>query len=81
MNETSSPSIEVKKQLLTTREAARYIGFGVDTMKRSRIQGYLCGVRPPKFVRIGKKAIRYRVSDLDDWLNQQERFETIAQEH
>ncbi len=46
----------------------------------SRIQGSLCGERPPKFVRIGKKTVRYLINDLDEWLNQRERYETIAQE-
>ena len=80
MNEAVTFSTEIKKQSLTTREAAQYIGFSVDAMKKSRIQGSLCGERPPKFVRIGKKTIRYLINDLDEWLNQRDRYETIAQE-
>lgn len=32
----------------------------------------------PKFVKVGARSIRYRVSDIEDWLNQQTRQQTGA---
>ena len=80
MNASEEKTVEIKKQSLTTREAAEYIGFSIHTIKKARIEGSLCGEPPPKFVRIGKKTIRYLITDLDDWLTKRERYENIAQE-
>jgi predicted DNA-binding transcriptional regulator AlpA len=46
-----------------TPEAASYVKLAAVTMERYRLTG-----EGPKFLRLGKKAIRYRVVDLDEWL-------------
>lgn len=65
---------------LNTAEAAKYIGSSKSELDKARISGLLSGVTPPKFFRIGKKIIRYRIVDLDDWLKSQQTFITLANE-
>jgi excisionase family DNA binding protein len=50
--------------LLTQSEAAELLRLSQRTLERLRISG-----TGPKFVRIGKtKAVRYRPTDVEDWL-------------
>ena len=56
-------------QLLTTREAAVFIGVSYNTLKCSRSRGFVFrGVEPPIHIKLGT-AVRYRIQDLEDWLN------------
>lgn len=52
------------RAVLRPEEAAEYIGLKVSTLAKRRLRG-----EPPKFVRLGSRAIGYRVEDLDDWLS------------
>lgn len=45
------------------RDAARYIGMSVAWLRQGRQRG-----RGPAYIQAGR-AIRYRVSDLDAWLD------------
>ncbi|MGI9276427.1 MAG: helix-turn-helix transcriptional regulator [Endozoicomonas sp.] len=76
--------IKVTKELnpaaLNTEQAAKYIGTSKSELDKSRISGDLGGRMPPQFFRIGKKIVRYRVVDLQHWLEEQQTFCTIAQE-
>jgi predicted DNA-binding transcriptional regulator AlpA len=57
------------KELLTTREAAEYIGYGAQALSTSRMEGgTIGGISPPKHVKVGTKTVRYRKSDLDEWI-------------
>jgi hypothetical protein len=53
--------------LLTTEEAAKYIGVVPGTLKNWRVQGFA-----PQFLRVGRGQrgpVRYRqTTDRDDWL-------------
>lgn len=49
--------------ILTTPEAAAYLKLGVPTLNRYRLTG-----AGPRFARISGGAVRYRRSDLDEWL-------------
>lgn len=49
--------------LLTTHEAATYLRLARPTLERFRLTG-----GGPTFCKMGGKAVRYRKSDLDDWL-------------
>lgn len=51
------------KKVLTPQEAALYIGYSIHTLKAWRAQGI-----GPKFVKAG--SIRYRVKDLEAWLDE-----------
>lgn len=50
-------------ELLTTAEAARYLGMSKAFLERDR----WAGARIP-FVRLGSRSVRYRVSDLDAYI-------------
>jgi predicted DNA-binding transcriptional regulator AlpA len=49
--------------ILRTPAAARAIGLGVPTLEKMRLRG-----DGPPFVRLGPKAVGYRVEDLQRWL-------------
>ncbi len=60
----------VEKQTLTEEEAATYIGFSRSFLAQARCHGDLPNRTPgPPFVRISR-TIRYLLSDLDEWLEQ-----------
>jgi hypothetical protein len=48
--------------LLNERQAAELMSLSVHRLQRLRQTG------GPKFVRVGKSAIRYRVGDLETWI-------------
>jgi predicted DNA-binding transcriptional regulator AlpA len=52
------------KHVLRTKAAAAYLGLAASTLERFRQQGH-----GPHFVRLGKRAIGYRIRDLDAWLD------------
>ena len=56
--------------LLTTPEAARYLGLAVSTLNKWRVYGY-----GPTFVKLGR-AVRYRQDDLDRFLEARARRST-----
>ena len=58
---------EAKKPPLRSAEAARYINMSDSWLRQSRMDGRTDG---PPFVRSGSRAIRYRLADLDRWLEQ-----------
>lgn len=57
--------------LLTTKEAARYLGVSKAFLERDR----WAGARIP-FIKVGSRAVRYRQSDLDAFLDRQVRQST-----
>jgi hypothetical protein len=48
---------------LTTEQAAAYTGLAVATLEGLRSRG-----GGANFVRYGRKAVRYRLNDLDEWM-------------
>ena len=59
------------KQLLTTAEAATYISMSKAFLERDR----WAGARIP-FIKMGSRAVRYRKSDLDAYIDKQVRVST-----
>lgn len=51
--------------LLTQRQAASVLSLSERTLERMRCQG----LGGPKFVRVSNRGIRYRQSDLEDYIN------------
>jgi excisionase family DNA binding protein len=49
--------------MLTVHEAAGYLRLSVRTLERLRCSGL-----GPKFIRAGRRTVRYRQSDIDEWL-------------
>lgn len=59
----------VPRRLLDEAEAAAYLGVSRALLRKQRMQGTLPGGIPAvPFIRIGKRGIRYDVSDLDRWI-------------
>ncbi len=51
---------------INTKEAAHYLGLAVNTLEKYRS----IGNKGPKYYRISKSAIRYKVSDLDTYMEE-----------
>ncbi len=57
--------MQVQPELVTEREAARYLGLSPATLMKQRSTGAREGHIPPiPYVKLGRRAIRYRLSDL-----------------
>lgn len=55
--------------LLTTKEAGMLIGYSEYSLRKSRCENRkLGGVSPPKYIKLANGTIRYRKSDLEEWL-------------
>lgn len=59
------------KLLLDEREAAALLGFTTRFLQNRRLRG-----DGPKFVRVSGSAIRYRLSDLHEWIEARIRTST-----
>lgn len=70
---------ELLKFLLTEKEVNNIFSIPANTLRASRRTGLLWGVKSPKFLKIGSKTVRYRVSDILDWLNQFSTYSNTAQ--
>jgi excisionase family DNA binding protein len=55
------------EELMTEAAVARLLAVSLSTMKRLRVSG-----EGPRSIRVGKRAIRYRRSDVDAWLQRRE---------
>jgi predicted DNA-binding transcriptional regulator AlpA len=67
MDVRQKPEMEGDR-LLTNIEAARILGMAPGTLARSRVTG-----KPatPGFIKLGGKAVRYRMSTVQAWINAQ----------
>jgi predicted DNA-binding transcriptional regulator AlpA len=51
-------------ELMNEKDVAKALLLSVHTIRQLRVRG-----EGPRFIRIGKTAIRYRVSDLEEYIN------------
>lgn len=59
----------IKRRLLTDPEAAAYLGMSISFLRQGRMEGRRANRSPgPPFIRMGSKAIRYDIQDLEAWL-------------
>ena len=57
------------KTLLTSKQAAEYLGYSEQTLRASRKDGGLLGgIVPPAHIKIGKKTVRYSIDELERWV-------------
>ena len=57
------------KRLLNETEAASYIGLSRSFLQKARTGCLPAGaIDPPVCVRVGSRAVRYDISDLDTWI-------------
>ncbi|MBW3225443.1 helix-turn-helix transcriptional regulator [Marinobacter adhaerens] len=61
----------MSKALLTTTEAAEFLGVSKAFLERDRWAGARV-----QFIKIGSRAVRYRLSDLEEYIEQQIRHST-----
>jgi len=64
----------MKTTILNTQQAASYIGMSKAFLERDR----WAGARIP-FIKVGSRAVRYRLGDLDTFLDSQVRQSTSDQ--
>lgn len=56
------------EQLMTTKEVATYLGVAVSTLLLYRATG-----EGPAYIKILRRLVRYRKSDVDNWLENQKK--------
>lgn len=59
------------KRIARPPEAARIVGLSVSTLAKRRLRG-----EAPQFVKLGTRAVGYRVADLEAWLDNSRRAST-----
>jgi hypothetical protein len=73
-----SDVVTEKPLLFDTVQAASLIGATYNVLKLSRLTGEIYkGIRAPLFVKMGR-AVRYRRSDLVEWIAQQKRYKKTS---
>ena len=60
--------MQIQSQLLSTPQAAKFLNVSIAFLERDR----WAGARVP-FVKIGSRAVRYRLDDLEAYINSQRR--------
>jgi len=63
----------VKEYLVCEKRAATLLGFSPRFLQSRRLRG-----DGPVYVRVSQRAIRYRVSDLEDWVEARLRTSSSA---
>jgi predicted DNA-binding transcriptional regulator AlpA len=62
-------------KLLTEKQAAKYIGMSRSFLRQSRMDGNRNNRTPgPPWIQVGSRSIRYRVEDLDEWIESFPKF-------
>jgi predicted DNA-binding transcriptional regulator AlpA len=63
VKDTQEQNVKVLGQFLTEQEVSAITGISVKTLQKWRLFG-----RGPKYLKVGGRAVRYAISDLEDWL-------------
>ena len=63
--------MQIQSQLLSTPQAAKFLNVSIAFLERDR----WAGARVP-FIKIGSRAVRYRLDDLEAYINNQ-RHESV----
>ncbi len=61
----------MSSNLFNTKQAAEYLGMSSAFLERDR-----CYLALIPFVKVGSRAVRYRISDLDNYLDSKVRLST-----
>lgn len=61
----------ITDKLLTTKDAAEYLGVSKAFLERDRWAGARV-----QFIKVGSRAVRYRLSDLEHYIERQIRHST-----
>ncbi len=66
LNKQKETEMQIQTQLLSTPQAAKFLNVSIAFLERDR----WAGARVP-FVKIGSRAVRYRLDDLEAYVNSQ----------
>lgn len=64
INKSAYGNVDHFDQLLNEKLASEFMGFSVNTLRNWRVTG-----KGPCFIKISRRAIRYRRRDLISWAN------------
>ena len=67
-------SFNTQNEVIDEKDAARYICMSESWMRISRCKGH---PDTPPFIKIGR-SVRYRTSDLDNWLESRLKHNTLG---
>jgi hypothetical protein len=68
--------MQIQTELLHTKDAAKYLNVSIAFLERDR----WAGARIP-FVKVGSRAVRYRLEDLQNYINQQRQDSVLGSRH
>lgn len=68
--------MQIQTELLHTKDAAKFLNVSVAFLERDR----WAGARIP-FVRVGARAVRYRVEDLQNYIQKQRQDSVLESRH
>ena len=71
LNDPRHEAIDDEARLITEREAAELLVVSVKTIRNWRLSGY-----GPPYCKVGRRLVRYRLSDVKAWLKTCERTST-----
>jgi predicted DNA-binding transcriptional regulator AlpA len=57
-------------------EAAKYVGISTSTLAKMRLRG-----DGPAYLKLGPRAVAYRIVDLEEWLTTHRRRSTSESKH
>jgi hypothetical protein len=66
----------MNSQLLSTPQAAKYLNVSIAFLERDR----WAGARIP-FIKVGSRAVRYRLNDLESYINNQRHQSVLEAKH
>jgi len=68
--------MQIQPQLLSTPQAAKFLNVSIAFLERDR----WAGARIP-FVKVGSRAVRYRLEDLNNYINGQRHQSILETKH
>lgn len=68
--------MQFQTQLLSTPQAAKFLNVSIAFLERDR----WAGARIP-FVKVGSRAVRYRLDDLQNYINSQRHDSVLESRH
>lgn len=68
--------MQIQTELLHTKDAAKFLNVSVAFLERDR----WAGARIP-FVKVGSRAVRYRLDDLHAYINNQRQDSVLESRH
>ena len=68
--------MQIQTELLHTKDAAKFLNVSVAFLERDR----WAGARIP-FVKVGSRAVRYRLDDLQNYINSQRQESVLEARH